>query len=110
MTTVATSLRRSFMARSWQDPYPPHMGFRTQFSLDGFAGRPAPRRTKTPALRAQGLGFRQEVNAQALGRLPWFAPFFLRARRLRPVLPMVCSFKLDDAPVSQIPGAVRESG
>ena len=26
---------------------------------------------------------------QALGRLPWFAPFFLRARRLRPVLPMV---------------------
>ena len=28
-------------------------------------------------------------SAQALGRLPWFAPFFLRARRLRPVLPMV---------------------
>ena len=27
--------------------------------------------------------------AQALGRLPWFAAFFLRARRLRPVLPMV---------------------
>ena len=25
---------------------------------------------------------------QALGRLPWFAPFFLRARRLRPVLLM----------------------
>jgi hypothetical protein len=25
---------------------------------------------------------------QALGRLPWFAPFFLRARRLRPVLPI----------------------
>src|SRR5690606_34490494 len=29
------------------------------------------------------------VDDQALGRLPWFAPFFLRARRLRPVLPMV---------------------
>ena len=28
------------------------------------------------------------ADAQALGRLPWFAPFFLRARRLRPVLPM----------------------
>jgi hypothetical protein len=27
-------------------------------------------------------------GAQALGRLPWFAPFFLRARRLRPVLPI----------------------
>jgi hypothetical protein len=25
---------------------------------------------------------------QALGRFPWFAPFFLRARRLRPVLPI----------------------
>ena len=30
--------------------------------------------------------------AQALGRLPWFAPFFLRARRLRPVLPMRSSY------------------
>ena len=29
------------------------------------------------------------ANRQALGRLPWFAAFFLRARRLRPVLPMV---------------------
>lgn len=29
---------------------------------------------------------------QALGRLPWFAPFFLRARRLRPVLPMMTSW------------------
>ena len=32
--------------------------------------------------------------AQALGRLPWFAFFFLRARRLRPVLPMVFLQKL----------------
>ena len=31
------------------------------------------------------------TNDQALGRLPWFALFFLRARRLRPVLPMVSS-------------------
>ena len=32
------------------------------------------------------------MNAgQALGRLPWLALFFLRARRLRPVLPMVSS-------------------
>lgn len=28
-------------------------------------------------------------TAQALGRFPWLAPFFFRARRLRPVLPMV---------------------
>ena len=32
------------------------------------------------------------VCRQALGRLPWFAPFFLRARRLRPVLPMWSSY------------------
>ncbi len=30
-----------------------------------------------------------QLNArQALGRFPWLAPFFLRARRLRPVLPI----------------------
>ena len=28
------------------------------------------------------------ANVQAFGRLPWFAPFFLRARRLRPVFPI----------------------
>ncbi len=28
------------------------------------------------------------VFSHALGRLPWFAPFLRRARRLRPVLPM----------------------
>ncbi len=28
------------------------------------------------------------VQAQALGRLPWFALFLRRARRLRPVLPI----------------------
>jgi mycothiol system anti-sigma-R factor len=33
-----------------------------------------------------------QIACQALGRLPWFAPFFLRARRLRPVFPMVHSF------------------
>ena len=39
-----------------------------------------------------GLGGSADLNrGQALGRLPWFAPFFLRARRLRPVLPMVSS-------------------
>ncbi len=32
--------------------------------------------------------------AQALGRFPWLAPFFLRARRLRPVLPMGSSWSL----------------
>ena len=29
------------------------------------------------------------VFSHALGRLPWFAPFLRRARRLRPVLPMM---------------------
>ena len=29
-----------------------------------------------------------------MGRFPWFAPFFLRARRLRPVFPMVSSSTL----------------
>lgn len=29
-----------------------------------------------------------------MGRLPWLAPFFLRARRLRPVFPMLSSSKL----------------
>ncbi len=48
-------------------------------------------------------------DAQALGRLPWFAPFFLRARRLRPVLPMVCSFKLGDGQLSQRLRRKRES-
>ena len=43
-------------------------------------------------------------RAQALGRLPWFAPFFLRARRLRPVLPMVTSWSIDVSP-----GAARPS-
>ena len=42
-----------------------------------------------------GLGVVRSAQAawiQALGRLPWFALFFLRARRLRPVFPMVCPF------------------
>ena len=34
----------------------------------------------------------RDVSRQALGRLPWFALFFLRARRLRPVLLMVSSW------------------
>lgn len=37
-------------------------------------------------------------TVQALGRLPWLALFFLRARRLRPVLPMVSSS-------TRVPGA-----
>ena len=41
---------------------------------------------RTPGPVGRGFGVR---CAQALGRLPWFAPFFLRARRLRPVLPIV---------------------
>ncbi len=32
------------------------------------------------------------LYAQVLGRLPWFAAFFRRARRLRPVLPMMSSW------------------
>lgn len=34
------------------------------------------------------------IAGQVLGRFPWLAPFFLRARRLRPVLPMVSSSTL----------------
>ena len=45
-------------------------------------------------------------GAQALGRLPWFAPFFLRARRLRPVLPMGSSYV--DAP-GDLPRSRRPS-
>ena len=42
--------------------------------------RKAGQATKNPR---QWRGF-----SHALGRLPWFAPFLRRARRLRPVLPM----------------------
>ena len=41
---------------------------------------------KTPVFTGV-LAVRSRLT-QALGRLPWFAPFFLRARRLRPVLPI----------------------
>ena len=41
---------------------------------------------KTPALA--GVIAVCSRRVQAFGRLPWFAPFFLRARRLRPVLPI----------------------
>ena len=40
-----------------------------------------------PRVIAGVLALRSRLT-QALGRLPWFAPFFLRARRLRPVLPI----------------------
>ena len=58
-----------------------------------------------------------DACAQALGRLPWFAPFFLRARRLRPVLPMVSSWMSvaailsnDARPKPISPGASRSLG
>ena len=35
--------------------------------------------------------FFMETAVQALGRLPWFADFLRRERRLRPVLPMAFS-------------------
>lgn len=35
--------------------------------------------------------FCMETAVQALGRLPWFADFLRRERRLRPVLPMAFS-------------------
>ncbi|ANP27923.1 hypothetical protein DAD186_13730 [Dermabacter vaginalis] len=38
---------------------------------------------------------RAERVAQALGRLPWFALFFLRDLRLRPRLLMALSFSFD---------------
>ena len=51
-------------------------------------GDSGPTKQRTPEPAARGFVL---FSAQALGRLPWFAPFFLRARRLRPVLPMVSS-------------------
>ena len=45
------------------------------------------------------------ANRQALGRLPWFAAFFLRARRLRPVLPMVFLLESLSRPPT-LPGGV----
>ena len=79
--------------------------------------RPAPtesaRTTKTPrpggrrGLLLFCVRCAQERLGQALGRLPWFAPFFLRARRLRPVLPMVSSSTLTTI---HEPRAVRVQG
>ncbi len=43
------------------------------------------------AVRSVGGSSASVAWGQALGRLPWLAAFFLRARRLRPVLPMVTS-------------------
>jgi hypothetical protein len=40
-----------------------------------------------PRFYAGVLAVRSRLS-QAFGRLPWLAPFFLRARRLRPVLPI----------------------
>ena len=48
-------------------------------------GRVGPDSREPPSRTVRGF---VAGGAQALGRLPWFAPFFLRARRLRPVLPM----------------------
>jgi len=66
---------------------------------------------KTPCpIPGSGSSLLRGKNRQALGRLPWFAPFFLRARRFRPVLPIVCSFKLGDSVLSQSQAPTRESG
>ena len=44
------------------------------------------RRRRAPHLRLSGCGALFTRSRQALGRLPWLAPFFLRERRLRPRL------------------------
>ena len=43
-------------------------------------------RAPYPPIAGAGLCRRPGLGAQALGRLPWLAPFFLRERRLRPRL------------------------
>ena len=55
---------------------------------------PSKHHVQSPGPTGPGLERRLVVaeRAQALGRLPWFAAFFLRARRLRPVLPMRSSY------------------
>src|SRR5690606_8058408 len=44
-----------------------------------------------------GWGFVLSITTHALGRLPWLALFLRRARRLRPVLPMVSSSEVSTA-------------
>ncbi len=84
-------------------PQPPSKGLGTPGScLDQLLDqRTGPDMQKSPPER--GL-LRDDVAGarQALGRLPWFAPFFLRARRLRPVLPMVVLLESVLGAVSQI--------
>ena len=64
----------------------------------GRSGHGRRRNDEAPAtVTVRGLSLQR---TQALGRLPWFAPFLRRARRLRPVLPMVPP-EVDNAPVSQ---------
>ena len=60
--------------------------------------------TKSPQPMAGGSF---DVQRQLLGRLPWFALFLRRERRLRPVLPMVSSW-IEMRRVSQIRRLVRE--
>ena len=81
-----------------------------------FAAAALPTPAHTSPRPVSGTGARLlcwAVSAQALGRLPWLAAFFLRPRRLRPVLPMVSSCGrparsgTGDAPLSQLGGAAR---
>jgi hypothetical protein len=53
---------------------------------------------------------RKKRLRQALGRLPWLAPFFLRARRLRPVLPMVSSSTRNHARSARVTAIVANQG
>ena len=53
----------------------------------GDSASPGPEAPRTASERMRGRSRRPELRLrQALGRLPWLAPFFLRERRLRPRL------------------------
>ena len=78
---------------------PPGAGRDHRGTVPARLSRPRRHETPTPWSATGSCRVRaRRLDAQALGRLPWLAPFFLRARRLRPVLPMVSSSTLDVAP------------
>ena len=75
----------------------------------GLRGTPRPPSTGDGQARRAREPTSKSASDQALGRLPWFAAFLRRERRLRPVLPMVSSRIECCAPVSQTARARRES-
>ena len=84
--TASPSPRVTRTTAAWSAPARSPGSSSTPSGSSPGSGRP--RCSEPPATSTSGPGVCMEC-AQALGRLPWFAFFFLRARRLRPVLPMM---------------------